>query len=353
MDSVGRARFILEAVRTRTQSSKQGSYDVDTTIPHEERPKSPIELFREATLNSPFQDSIVQKARKPLAAGKVNTVFAVSVKQGSGSKEMVFKPAVDTYGNAIPPAVSGIPKIAPQLCERSIATSKLDELLDFGVITKTHPAFIGNQAGIVMERVRGISIQNTVHNNEDKENLKANVTSIDYDSPMLRRALICLQLEDIIAGQVDRTAENYIVEIGAEGKLLGVKGIDNDFSFGKTAKGVQQSGCPATVSYPPIIDEKMRDQVNALTPESLERIMRESGLNDTEEIKQAKRRLLNLKEHISKLDSNSIIKPSQWGEAIVTKQLMPYSPTNRNSYIRRDQLAQEAFKRQSGLPVYF
>jgi hypothetical protein len=57
--------------------------------------------------------------------------------------------------------------------------------------------------------------------------------SMDFSDPVLRRDLTKLQWLDSLMGQTDRHAQNYFVQHGANGQVLGVQGIDNDQAFGE------------------------------------------------------------------------------------------------------------------------
>jgi hypothetical protein len=71
--------------------------------------------------------------------------------------------------------------------------------------------------------------------------------------PNLQRLLSRLQLVDAIAGQVDRHQGNYFVRRDGNGKVIGVTGIDLDFSFGIEQGSEPDDGVPFQV------DKALRD----------------------------------------------------------------------------------------------
>jgi hypothetical protein len=67
------------------------------------------------------------------------------------------------------------------------------------------------------------------------------VYNFDWSNPVLQRDLSTLQIFDLIVGHVDRHAGNYIVDYDPQNKnnVYGVKGIDNDDTFGSKYINVQ------------------------------------------------------------------------------------------------------------------
>ncbi|MFC7207413.1 hypothetical protein ACFQOZ_12245 [Comamonas endophytica] len=63
----------------------------------------------------------------------------------------------------------------------------------------------------------------------------------------LNRDLNRLQWLDFICGQGDRNPSNLFIQYAADGKVAGLIGIDNDFSFGEWVdeKGIHPDGDPA------------------------------------------------------------------------------------------------------------
>jgi len=104
------------------------------------------------------------------------------------------------------------------IVNRSLATYRLDQLLHADVIPPTFKAEHQGQVGVLMEKVNGV--------------LGENASYKDMNNPLVRQALSKLYLLDIIAGQIDRHDRNWLV-VKEDGVIKGVKGIDNDLSFGE------------------------------------------------------------------------------------------------------------------------
>ncbi|HSV48181.1 MAG TPA: hypothetical protein VLJ58_20490, partial [Ramlibacter sp.] len=86
----------------------------------------------------------------------------------------------------------------------------------------------------------------------------------DFGDPVLRRELTKLQWLDAITGQVDRHGHNYFVEQGPDGRTTGVKGIDNDMSFGAKMRA-PPSGTGQALALPKVIDRATYDHIMAMT----------------------------------------------------------------------------------------
>lgn len=118
------------------------------------------------------------------------------------------------------PDIVRIPKQNPAFAKRSVATYKLDRLLGSNVIPPTFLAQHEGAQGWVMEKVNGDLGRDRLQNGEVMNN------------PLVRQGLSKLYLLDVITGQVDRNAGNYMIVV-ENGVIKGVRGIDNDLSFGE------------------------------------------------------------------------------------------------------------------------
>jgi hypothetical protein len=86
------------------------------------------------------------------------------------------------------------------------------------------------------------------------------VVNLHYSNEVIQKGLSDLQLLDNIIGHADRHPGNFIFETNAAGDIIGVKGIDNDESFGsmwaptnREAEIKDQQGSK-TPGVPPVID---------------------------------------------------------------------------------------------------
>lgn len=158
------------------------------------------------------------------------------MKDPGGQFTGYFKPDVDkdVASGKHRGTKAGLPADNPEFGKRNIAMYELDKLLGAGVIPPTFYAKHNDKVGIVMQKVEG-KTGAAIEREQDDEDYAGNFDELE--SPMVKRDLSNLYLLDIIAGQVDRHSGNYIVEM-KNGKIVGVKGIDNDLAFGKDYKDI-------------------------------------------------------------------------------------------------------------------
>lgn len=233
----------------------------------------------------------------PLGKGAINSVFKGEVELPDGTHMTgVFKaekPSVWQLAGVAP--LAGIDIDRPNGASRNVATYKLNQRLDLGVIPRTEITLYQGQVGNVMELVKGISPQikgnfsielppniaqflrehpealqayieskgfdageldgNTLkvrnetlqatfdeasndflvdENGESVKTLQGRdgMVAMDFGDSVLRRELTKLQWLDALTGQVDRHGQNYFVERTTDGQTVAIKGIDNDMAFG-------------------------------------------------------------------------------------------------------------------------
>lgn len=212
---------------------------------------------------------------KAIGSGAFNTVFLTT-------DGKVFKPAPDVAQVSMGIAADlGIPDMNPRFMERSVLASEVDDMLGFGVVSKTEFARSDSVVGIQMERINAAKIEKTAMVAYDMEglkrkspvqyaNLQAYIKAAQWDAdgrfedghgwhdsdlvaflgsdnlirkpdpknpgnyiiqvegnpvgildvysdPKFRRDAVCLQLEDAISGHADRHKENYLVELTLDG----------------------------------------------------------------------------------------------------------------------------------------
>jgi hypothetical protein len=148
---------------------------------------------------------------------------------------------------------SGIQADDQRITERNLAVQAINNLLAVELIPATFKAKHAHNdkmfEGIVMQKVNG---------KDGKpgglRELAPTVSMLWYDiekDPIVRKGLSNLYLLDTICGQVDRHKGNYIIE-AANGKIVGVKAIDNDLAFGPKYKDYQYSAAgvdPQSVAW--------------------------------------------------------------------------------------------------------
>jgi hypothetical protein len=150
------------------------------------------------------------------------------IEPGVGSFEGRFKADVEKDplgGRNRGVRYAGMPVDEPEYAKRNIATYELSKLLGEPIIPPTYAAKLGDKRGLVMKEAVGVPGNEA----EAAEHRK---------DPLVRRALSNLAMLDVICGQVDRHPGNYIIELDG-GKPVGVKGIDNDLSFGRKYEDIE------------------------------------------------------------------------------------------------------------------
>jgi len=244
------------------------------------------------------EDVIVPGTGTQIGAGVQGPVFKYELDPASERKPAVLK--YDSNGLNNNATGAGIPELNPQQSVRAVAAFKMSEHLNLGVIPRTE-VFVGTDAdgrpklGQAMEFVNGAIGQRAAgKKNEnvdqkfvrDQENILKNPNSrpedlrtaasimpnyvkvngkwyradvfpvdIDYGDGFVQKGLSNLQVFDYIIGHADRNPGNWIYEKDNTGSITGVKGIDNDDTFGKrwSPEGVPLMG-GALRGIPPIVD---------------------------------------------------------------------------------------------------
>jgi len=187
---------------------------------------------------------------------------------------------------------AGVPDDNPEQSKRSVASYELNKLLGLDVIPKTTFLMRENESGDMefgqaLAVVHGTEGQIKIRVSEiddatirswaglsdrdlgegieyDRANNKAwkvenKVVNIDLSNVNIQKELSDLQLLDNILGHADRHAGNFIFETASADstQVIGVKGIDNDDTFGKDWKtkklGSFDKGSK-TPGVPPVID---------------------------------------------------------------------------------------------------
>ena len=142
----------------------------------------------------------------------------------------------------------------------------------------------------------------------------------DYTNTRALKSVADLQILDFICGNSDRHAGNMLYQFDENGKFKGVKGIDNDLSFGT----LKYDGIFGTDAYLGgvddirIISRDMAERVKKLSPAALSMALRSHGLRD-EEVDSAVKRLNCLKDRIDQKPDPRfkhglmIVEDDKWG----------------------------------------
>ena len=196
--------------------------------------------------------------------------------------------------------------------------------------------------GVVMEEAKGGDIKK-VQEEKKKEGINTEYT------PEVIKQLTSLHIFDVICGQVDRKADNYVTtfeEKEVDGKKVNfvksIKGIDNDMSCGVFD---HKNGITSCVSYYDIpdetgkvqkfflkgcrqnlptladdkgksvicaVDSKLKDRILAMKPEFIDFLM--MGILTKEERKSMKARLTEVQKILKKTSNGRIMKNDEdWG----------------------------------------
>lgn len=230
--------------------------------------------------------------------------------------------------------LSGIAK-GSNISHRNCAMSDVADLLGCNdLIAKSVPMKIvvdGREVeGVFMETVEGSDVNNI---REDDIILKANRDS--FNSPEASMQLTELQVLDYICGNTDRHGGNIIYKFGKDKQgqvvLKGIKGIDNDCSFGrvcpKPGTDVIKLVNPEKMQY---ITPRLMHKLESITPEALEMKVAHYNFSKSEK-KALKQRLQNVKDAIA---SKTILPADKnfWEEYPIA-----YTYTKEGNYLNRIQ----------------
>ncbi|MFO0901552.1 MAG: hypothetical protein U0939_01050 [Pirellulales bacterium] len=248
----------------------------------------------------------------------------------------IFKKEItsDTSGlqGAWAPGVIGIDKLKdPRYGNRNVASGLVGDLLGTSVIVKSSFALTqgtdGPQVGLAMEQASGKSLflaaralgefrYHLDHDTFDKfvENFEKHLPWKGALSPKamasLQKQLMDLEVCDLISGQVDRHVGNYLIEV--DGDKVAVKGIDNDFAFGKTNYGgipmkCEMAGVLHNIPHLPLLlGREMADKLKGLDFDRDFAPQFKDLLAD-DEIAAAKDRFTAMKSHVATLEQTNCV----------------------------------------------
>jgi hypothetical protein len=279
------------------------------------------------------------KFEKPLDAnGVTKDLFVVKALEQLKPEQRVFKPDTPGYKFDLdnkqlatlptPPANMGIDEIGSRLSARSVASYKVDKLLETKVLARTRfAACTVKRDSDGMEHTLFGSLQNwtggtSLQKREDKAEL--------YKNPQIVKQLQHLQLIDYITGQGDRHADN--IHIVGNDKVLG---IDHDFSFPSQpmtsvikADGVRNRGLP---NY---VDSELAEKVRGL---GADEVLRKIGPYLSEaECTQTRQRFSDVKKALESNQIKVLASDGDWRDMAAT--LNPREPksselNSMNSYL--------------------
>jgi len=325
-------------------------------------------------------------AKRPLGSGAMNTVWLIPYADPKTGKTypMVFKPELDNpemvNADAVFTGIGYKPTITKNgtlrfteegerkpanLAGRSVATYRVDQLLDLRIVPPTYLTVEGGQVGTVMAlapgyapamsdktaRVQldpelaqwlreqpsdvlleyaaaqgysGLSLGGDdvlVLRREGGTDFEREILGeLNFNDPELRDQAINLQFLDALCGQVDRNSKNLFVD----GRALSA--IDNDLAFGQMAE-IGRDKCPA---LPTVVSAELRTKLLALTDEDLRATL--SPLLEKAEVDATVERLHVIQEALKATGDKAILVVSsaeEWQSEEVTRRLGIVSVSDR------------------------
>jgi len=195
-------------------------------------PLTDDEVFESHNVEATNFKSQNLESSEQLGSGSVNTVHKHKYTGIGDNQSYAFKPddEVNSAYDLDAGTQVGIPEENPEFAKRSVAASKIDQLLESNMITKTHFAVQNGKFGTVSALALG----------EEYQKIDPNQKDVLKNNPEFQLALSKLQLLDIICGQVDRHAGNYFVKLDKKGNFVSLTGIDNDMAFGSEHTDIDQ-----------------------------------------------------------------------------------------------------------------
>lgn len=205
--------------------------------------------------------------------------------------------------------------------KRDIAMSRLDQLFNTQLIARAQMAVVNFEDGSKLEGTimadaggggayspKDILGEGTDGGFANKQELMDHrQAGIGMDDPELMRQLSRLYLLDLIASQVDRNTGNYFIHRGADGELLSITGIDNDFAFGtKETADITTQELNGISRY---VDKELATTIISLDANILEPIL--SDLLPPNEVQAAIKRMQDLQSELKK-DETNLLEPDEW-----------------------------------------
>ena len=234
-----------------------------------------------------------------------------------------------------------IDQVDPQMGARSVASSRLaklfgaTELVDVQFATHSSATNLKGKPlkeslakmGVVSEQAEGSEAARLKYARNDRERKELEGTTGDSSKvaslgdPTLQRSLNVLQMLDYISLQMDRHTKNFYIATDAKGKVIGVKGIDLDISFGKSGEGgkVEPGMRGHFVGVPQLADAKFRDKVLTITPDQISKCL--TGLISPAEVSACLERFAHLQKVLREMDPKKIVQEGGWNDETAKEQI--------------------------------
>ena len=199
--------------------------------------ESRVHGYSDSDINIALDDKNVTGA-KTLGSGNFNTVTLVAVKDGS---EWVFKPELAGRLTAPNSPLNIGMNVNQEITRINLAVQTTANALELDdIMVKTSVGTHNGQFGMFMEKAPGITGKDFKHS--DQSEIKA-MDDADFGKVVggMMRKLNRLQWFDIITGQGDRHADNYMISVKkGVPPSVDIKAIDNDASYGVFRQGLHK-----------------------------------------------------------------------------------------------------------------
>ena len=199
--------------------------------------ESRVHGYSDSDINIALDDKNVTGA-KTLGSGNFNTVTLVTVKDGS---EWVFKPELAGRLTAPNSPLNIGMNVNQEITRINLAVQTTANALGLDdIMVKTSVGTHNGQFGMFMEKAPGITGKDFKHS--DQSEIKA-MDDADFGKVVggMMRKFNRLQWFDIITGQGDRHADNYMISVKkGVPPSVDIKAIDNDASYGVFRQGLHK-----------------------------------------------------------------------------------------------------------------
>ena len=299
----------------------------------------PVSYFQGKQLSDANLDRTSDFTKDDAVGGAVNRLDRTQYQGGKRGYFIQDKSTnLDFAGMA---AASKISQIDPQMGARSVASSRLAKLFGSNEIVDVQFAVHSSKTnvkgrplkesltklGVFSEEAEGteakqIRLASGKREREDIESRNDKSKVVDLNDPTLQRSLNVLQMLDYISLQVDRHAGNYYIATDPNGKVLGVKGIDLDISFGKMGKdgNVPDDGRGGNfVGVPQLADAKFREKVLSIGPDQISKCL--TGLITPTDVSACLERFAHLQKVLREMDPKKVVQEGGWGAETAKEQL--------------------------------
>ncbi len=248
---------------------------------------------------------------------EMQAMFAVDAEKDPVKKAALMKDVQTRQNQADFADQGGISATDTHSANREVASYRLDQLLDGGLIARTQLALrnAGTQStlGSVQRGATGQSAGDAKITSNAVDKATTGPGAINVQDPNLMRLLSRLQLLDSLAMQLDRHTGNFFLQTDANGNVTKVTGIDNDMSFG-TQTGIEKR-IKQYSAMSAFVDAEMAVKILRLDAELLRLAM--TDLLSAEELNSLNTRLVKLQAHLLVLQMRGeLLQPNQWDVAV-------------------------------------